>query len=57
MFLDNDHCSSILEDFAESNKENLLKIKVNMDLYGKFDTAGCHDDEPEPVKNTYNAWR
>lgn len=39
----------VLRDFAVSNKDLLEEIEVDLDLYGKFDFSGVHDDEPAPV--------
>lgn len=47
----------ILEDFLQSNKGKIENIPVNMDIYGKYTTSGCHKDEPEVVKNIYDEWR
>ena len=41
----------------ESNEELLKDIPVDMNLYGKFNLVGVHDDEPNPVPNAYNKWR
>jgi len=33
----------ILEDFCQSNYHLLEKIKVNKEIYGKYNYAGVHD--------------
>jgi len=48
---------TFLRAFRESNYEIIKDLPVNMELYGKFNLAGVHDDEPEPVPVTYDPER
>lgn len=43
----------MLEDFYNSNKDILKYIAINQSLYGKYNFAGVHQDEPDPVPNFY----
>jgi len=57
LFIDELQSSRLLYEFKKSNKDLLKQIPVNMDLYGKFNIVGVHDDEPNPVPNIYDPWR
>lgn len=41
----------ILQDFLSSNDHILGKMQVNIDLYGKCNFAGVHEEEQNPVPN------
>ena len=48
---------TFLRAFKESNYEIIKDLPVNLELYGKYNLAGVHDDEPEPVPVTYDPER
>ena len=41
----------VLEDFYNSNQHLLEKIPIDLSIYGKFNFAGVHDEEPDPAYN------
>ena len=43
----------LLEDLYFSNREIFQNFQVNLKIYGKYNQAGVHDDEPNPAKNFY----
>ena len=57
LFMQFEQARQLLEAFKEANSELLAKIPVNMELYGKFDVAGVHESDPEPVPVTYDPER
>lgn len=57
LYLEHAKAQLFLRAFKESNYEVIKNIPVNMSLYGKFNSAGVHDEEPEPVPVTYDAER
>lgn len=40
-----------------ANLELIKNIPVNLDLYGKYNGVGCHQNEPEPAPNLYDPER
>lgn len=57
LYLHFKEAQQILRDFVASNKDLLTSIPVNLDIYGKYDVAGQHQDEPRSVRNTFDKWR
>jgi small subunit ribosomal protein S29 len=53
LYLQNDLAKEWLGNFRNANKTLLATININKDLYGKFNYSGVHDNEPEPVPNTF----
>jgi small subunit ribosomal protein S29 len=47
----------LLEDLRIANQQKFDDFKVNLDIYGKFDMTGIHDDEPEPCPRTFDPRR
>ena len=43
----------MLKEILDSSGHLLRKIEVDLSLYGKFNPAGVHQNEPEPVPNFY----
>lgn len=43
----------ILEDLYSCNSEIFAEMDVDMNIYGKFNLSGVHDEEPNPVPNFY----
>eukprot|EP00331_Platyophrya_macrostoma_P021996 CAMPEP_0176439114 /NCGR_PEP_ID=MMETSP0127-20121128/19738_1 /TAXON_ID=938130 /ORGANISM="Platyophrya macrostoma, Strain WH" /LENGTH=702 /DNA_ID=CAMNT_0017823297 /DNA_START=17 /DNA_END=2125 /DNA_ORIENTATION=- len=57
LFMQFDLARQLLESFREANAELLAQIPVNMKFFGKFDVAGVHESDPEPVPVTYDPER
>lgn len=57
LFITEDYAKKWLEQFRSANLELVKKTKVNMDLYGKIDFTGVHDNEYNPIPNLYNPKR
>lgn len=47
----------ILTGIQLANKDLLASLPVDMDLYGKFNLAGWHDNDPPPVTREYDPVR
>jgi len=47
----------LLEDLKIANQQKFEEFKVNLDIYGKFDMTGIHDEEPEPCPRTFDPRR
>ena len=43
----------VLKDFSMANKDLLGQFEIDLNLYGKFDFSGVHDNEPAPVYDFY----
>jgi small subunit ribosomal protein S29 len=46
-----------LEHFKSGNQDILANMEVNLNIYGKCNYSGVHDEEPEPVPNLYDERR
>lgn len=49
LYLQNELVKELLIEFKVINIKLLEKMKVNLEKYGKFNTAGVKDGEPDPV--------
>jgi len=54
LYLQNQYAKELLEDLKKSNEQKFEEIKVNLDIYGKFDMTGISDDEPEPCPRMWD---
>lgn len=57
MFMTEDYARKWLEQFRSANLELVKKTRVNLDLYGKIDYTGIHDNEYNPIPNLYDPKR
>lgn len=57
LYLQPQLAKELLEDLKISNQARFEEMKVNLDLYGKFDMTGIHDDEPEPCPRVFDPRR
>lgn len=57
LYMHNNNCQKILENLIKIYGSKLEAMPLDMELFGKFDSGGVHQDEPPAVKNTYNEWR
>ena len=53
LHLQYDFAIKILEDLFSCNREIFSEMEVDLNLYGKFNLSGVHDEEPNPVPNFY----
>ena len=47
----------MLQDFKTANAQLSREFDVDLDVYGKCDITGVHDDEAEPCPNVWDAKR
>ena len=47
----------ILKQFKHSNFEKVHEFKVDKSRYGKYDMAGIHQDDPEPIPRKWDPFR
>jgi len=57
LYLEFAKAQAFLKAFKTSNGELIKDIPIDMKLYGKYNLAGVHDDEPEPIPVTYDKVR
>jgi small subunit ribosomal protein S29 len=57
LYLEFAKAQAFLKAFKTSNYELVKDIPVDMKLYGKYNLAGVHDEEPEPIPVTYDKVR
>lgn len=53
LYLQNEAAVQWLDQFLRANDVILNEKPVDMQLLGKYDITGIHDDEYEPVPNLY----
>eukprot|EP01017_Pseudomicrothorax_dubius_P033825 TRINITY_DN4568_c0_g1_i3.p1 TRINITY_DN4568_c0_g1~~TRINITY_DN4568_c0_g1_i3.p1 ORF type:complete len:684 (+),score=196.56 TRINITY_DN4568_c0_g1_i3:126-2177(+) len=53
LYLQTELTQELLSSFRKANLALLREIPVNKKLYGKFNMAGIHDDEYDPVRIVY----
>lgn len=56
LYLQPELSREFLDDLVKTNEHLLSQIPVNMKLYGFCNFAGCHEEEPIAVPNTYDEW-
>jgi hypothetical protein len=57
LYMQKQLAKEFLEDIRFSNQQKFEELKVNLDIYGKFDMTGIHDDEPEPCPRVFDTRR
>lgn len=57
LYVITEHAIKWLDQFMNANLEILRNNKVNMEIFGKYDLTGVHEDEADPVQDIYYADR
>ena len=57
LYMQKELAKEFLQDLNVSNQQKFEEIKVDLDLYGKFDMTGISDDEPEPCPRIWDNQR
>eukprot|EP00826_Nyctotherus_ovalis_P032957 TRINITY_DN2656_c0_g1_i15.p1 TRINITY_DN2656_c0_g1~~TRINITY_DN2656_c0_g1_i15.p1 ORF type:complete len:705 (+),score=182.56 TRINITY_DN2656_c0_g1_i15:115-2229(+) len=57
LYMQPQYAHEILRGILQTNKDLFASLPVNMDLYGKFNLAGWHDNDPPPVIPEYDPVR
>jgi small subunit ribosomal protein S29 len=57
LYLQHQLAKELLEDLFKSNEQKFEELKVNLDIYGKYDMTGISDEEAEPCPRIWDQQR
>ena len=57
LYLQPELAARLLSDLRTANEQIFREMDVNLDLYGKYDMTGVHEDDDEPCPRTWDPIR